>query len=149
MRTLLLSRQNWESEINSRVARGTCSNKFNRAREAKRWLVESYFRELLKHFLHFFFKNFTIFLRQFYLFIFFSSQCKVNYITFIHYWLWKEWIHLYLWCYTSTSTCSIRNDMVPNLTIPIIPSVNSFDMAPTTEVIRFLIIRFWGFSLVC
>lgn len=97
----------------------------------------------------FFFKNFTIFLRQFYLFIFFSSQCKVNYITFIHYWLWKEWIHLYLLCYTSTSTCSIRNDMVPNLTIPIIPSVNSFDMAPTTEVIRFLIIRFWGFSLVC
>lgn len=46
-------------------------------------------------------------------------------------------------------TCSTRNDWVPKLKLPIIPSVNSFDMAPTTEVMRFYLFRFLGFSRVC
>lgn len=67
------------------------------------------------------------------------------------YWLLikKNKLHVYLWWNTSTSTCSTRNDWVPKLKLPIIPSVNSFDMAPTTEVMRFYLFRFLGFSRVC
>lgn len=141
MRTLLLSRQKLWARVVSNLCTGTCSNKFNRARESKGWLVESYFRELSKHLLQFW----DSFIHSY----FFSSKCKVNLLNLLITGHEKNKLHVYLWWNTSTSTCSTRNDWVPKLKLPIIPSVNSFDMAPTTEVMRFYLFRFFGFSRVC